>query len=88
MADESEEHASENNSDHSALARPVVMPETFSGTGTERFRDWLNGFDMCSDINDWDTEMRRNFFDLSPRCWAQSLCQSRRGDEIQLRETD
>ena len=53
MADESAgERATADNSDQGAglpqLARPVVMPETFSGIGTERFKIQSTGIrDVC-----------------------------------------
>jgi hypothetical protein len=49
----------------SPLPRPVVMPEPFSGTEGQ-FKDWLSTFELCADLNSWETEMRRksDFVDM------------------------
>ena len=44
-------------------ARPVFMPETFTGTGRE-WADWAEQFEMAADVNNWDEPLRLKFMSL------------------------
>ena len=35
-------------------ARPVAIPEFFSGEGRARWDDWIDHLDCIADLNDWD----------------------------------
>ena len=42
-------------------ARPVVIPELFSGEGSARWDDWINHFDRIADVNDWDDAKKKKW---------------------------
>lgn len=46
-----------------AAARPVFMPETFTGVGRE-WSDWAGQFELAADVNGWDDEMKLKFMSL------------------------
>lgn len=46
-----------------AAARPVYMPETFTGVGRE-WSDWAEQFELAADVNRWDDEMKLKFMSL------------------------
>uniref|UniRef100_A0A1A7XWF2 CCHC-type domain-containing protein n=2 Tax=Iconisemion striatum TaxID=60296 RepID=A0A1A7XWF2_9TELE len=47
----------------SAAARPIFMPESFSGVGRE-WADWAEQFEMAADVNNWDESLRLKFMCL------------------------
>ena len=46
-----------------ATARPVFMPETFTGIGRE-WSDWSEQFDLAADVNNWDEPLKLKFMSL------------------------
>ncbi|XP_041964789.1 uncharacterized protein LOC121723285 [Alosa sapidissima] len=46
-----------------ATARPVFMPETFTGVGRE-WSDWSEQFDLAADVNNWDEPLKLKFMSL------------------------
>lgn len=44
-------------------ARPVFMPETFTGTGRE-WSDWVGQFEMAAEVNHWNDDLRLKFMSL------------------------
>uniref|UniRef100_A0A8C5BZ39 Peptidase A2 domain-containing protein n=1 Tax=Gadus morhua TaxID=8049 RepID=A0A8C5BZ39_GADMO len=46
-----------------AIARPVFMPETFTGIGRE-WSDWSEQFDLAADVNNWDEPLKLKFMSL------------------------
>lgn len=44
-------------------ARPVFMPETFTGTGRE-WSDWVGQFEMAAEVNHWDEDLKFKFMSL------------------------
>lgn len=44
-------------------ARPVFMPETFTGVGRE-WSDWSEQFDLAADVNNWDEPLKLKFMSL------------------------
>uniref|UniRef100_A0A8C6VSP9 Peptidase A2 domain-containing protein n=1 Tax=Nothobranchius furzeri TaxID=105023 RepID=A0A8C6VSP9_NOTFU len=47
----------------SAAARPIFMPETFSGVGRE-WANWAEQFEMAADVNNWDEPLKLKFMCL------------------------
>jgi len=45
------------------MARPVFMPETFTGTGRE-WSDWKEQFEMAAVVNNWNDGMKLKFMAL------------------------
>ena len=35
-------------------AKPLVIPELFSGEGNQRWDDWLDHFERVAKVNSWD----------------------------------
>ncbi|KAL2082815.1 hypothetical protein ACEWY4_022633 [Coilia grayii] len=46
-----------------SLARPVFMPETFTGTGRE-WSDWVAQFEVAAEVNGWDDSLKMKFLSL------------------------
>ncbi|KAL2087309.1 hypothetical protein ACEWY4_018368 [Coilia grayii] len=46
-----------------ATARPVFMPETFTGVGRE-WSDWSEQFDLAAEVNGWDDGFKLKFMSL------------------------
>lgn len=46
-----------------ATARPVFMPETFTGVGRD-WSDWSEQFDLAADVNNWDGPLKLKFMSL------------------------
>lgn len=46
-----------------SIARPVFMPETFTGTGRE-WSDWKEQFEMAAVVNNWNDGMKLKFMAL------------------------
>lgn len=46
-----------------ATARPVFMPETFTGVGRE-WSDWSEQFDLAAEVNGWDDDLKLKFMSL------------------------
>lgn len=44
-------------------ARPVFMPETFTGVGRE-WSDWSEQFELAADVNNWDERLKLKFMSL------------------------
>ena len=44
-------------------ARPVFMPETFSGVGRD-WSDWLGQFEIAAEVNNWDDALKLKFMSL------------------------
>lgn len=47
----------------SVPARPVFMPETFTGVGRE-WSDWSEQFDLAAEVNNWDESLKIKFMSL------------------------
>ena len=43
--------------------RPILMPETFTGTGRE-WSDWAAQFEMAADVNNWNESLSLQFMSL------------------------
>lgn len=46
-----------------SMARPVFMPETFTGTGRE-WSDWVAQFEVAAEVNGWDDALKMKFLSL------------------------
>ena len=46
------------------MSKPIILPDTFAGTGDEDWRDWLSAFDVVSEINNWTEAVRCKFLGL------------------------
>lgn len=46
-----------------SMARPVFMPETFTGTGRE-WSDWKEQFEMAAVVNNWNDGIKLKFMSL------------------------
>ena len=42
-------------------ARPVAIPELFSGEGKARWDDWIDHFDRIADVNEWDADKQKKW---------------------------
>lgn len=52
-----------NNMQSARTARPVFMPETFTGVGREWF-DWSEQFELAAEVNQWEEELKLKFMSL------------------------
>lgn len=46
-----------------SVARPVFMPDTFTGTGRE-WSDWVAQFEVAAEVNGWDDSLKMKFLSL------------------------
>ena len=42
-------------------ARPVAVPEIFTGDGKQSWGDWVDHFESVADVNDWDAEAKKKW---------------------------
>ena len=42
-------------------AKPVALPEIFTGDGKQSWSDWLDHFDGVADVNEWDAGAKRKW---------------------------
>ena len=42
-------------------ARPVAIPELFSGEGKAHWDDWINHFDRIADVNEWGADKQKKW---------------------------
>ena len=38
------------------MARPVLLPATFSGEGESRWDEWIEHFESCAEVNKWESD--------------------------------
>ena len=46
------------NGEGTTMARPIVMPDEYTG---EDWIDWITNFELCARINDWDDAAKTSF---------------------------
>jgi hypothetical protein len=42
-------------------ARPVAVPEVFTGDGKQSWSDWVDHFDSVADVNEWDASAKKKW---------------------------
>ena len=42
-------------------ARPVAIPEVFTGDGKQSWSDWVDHFESVADVNDWDVDAKKKW---------------------------
>ena len=42
-------------------ARPVAIPEVFTGDGKQSWSDWVDHFESVADVNDWDESAKKKW---------------------------
>ena len=47
-----------------AVTKPVILPDHFTGSGEEEWRDWFSSFKVVCEINKWSDEMKCKFLGL------------------------
>ena len=54
-------------------AKPVVMPEIFDGMGRDTWKDYLEHFTACAEVNGWNDHDKCDFFAVRLRGSAQQV---------------
>ena len=42
-------------------ARPLALPDTFTGEGRQRFSDWIDHFESIATVNEWNDGAKKNW---------------------------
>ena len=47
--------------DRELTARPVALPEVFTGDGKQSWSDWVDHFKSVADVNNWGAETKKKW---------------------------